>query len=131
MKQEQVALLNHIALQVKDLKRSGIFYEQILGLKSIPEPFKDGLHLWFSIGHNTGLHLIQSTEPLILPGKTTHFCFSVKDLEEFMKSLEEYNIFYGNWEGVPKIPTVRGDGIKQIFFQDPDGYWLEMNNDHP
>lgn len=129
--QQQATLLNHIALQVKDLKKSGEFYEQVIGLEPIPEPFKDGLHLWFSIGPNMGLHLIQTGESVVLPRKTTHFCFSVANLAGFMVSLDKFDVFYGNWEGEAKIPTVRGDGIKQIFFQDPDGYWLEVNNDHP
>lgn len=123
-------IFNHIALQVKDLKKSGYFYETVLGLEPIPEPFKDGLHLWFKIGDHISLHLIESTAPLILPGKDTHFCFSMTDLDAFMKKLDALDIFYGNWEGQAKTPTLRSDGIRQIFFQDPDGYWLEVNDDH-
>jgi lactoylglutathione lyase len=25
---------------------------------------------------------------------------------------------------------VRVDGVKQIYFQDPDGHWLEINDDY-
>ena len=46
-----------------------------------------------------------------------------------MKVLDERQIPYGSWEGEANAPSVRGDGIKQIFFQDPNGYWLEVNND--
>jgi lactoylglutathione lyase len=24
--------------------------------------------------------------------------------------------------------NIRADGVKQIFFQDPDGYWIEVNS---
>jgi catechol-2,3-dioxygenase len=24
---------------------------------------------------------------------------------------------------------VRPDGVKQIYFQDPEGYWIEINDD--
>ena len=23
------------------------------------------------------------------------------------------------------------DGVKQLYFVDPDGYWIEINNDYP
>jgi lactoylglutathione lyase len=26
------------------------------------------------------------------------------------------------------VPQVRSDGVKQIFVQDPDGYWIEIND---
>lgn len=123
-------VFNHIALQVNDLKKSGLFYETVLELEPIPEPFKDGLHLWFKIGDHTSLHLIKSASPLILPGKDTHFCFSMTDLDAFMKKLDKLDIFYGNWEGEAKKVTHRTDGIRQIFFQDPNGYWLEVNDDY-
>ncbi|HZB13312.1 MAG TPA: VOC family protein, partial [Chryseolinea sp.] len=51
--------LNHIAMYVNDLKKSTSFYENILGLKQIPEPFHDGKHTWFTIGAAGSLHLIQ------------------------------------------------------------------------
>jgi len=121
---------NHIAIQVKDLEESGWFYEHVLALKPIPEPFKDGLHLWFEIGENLSLHLIKSKAPLIIPGKDTHFCFSSPDLDTFMKRLDALEIDYGNWEGEDKKVTLRSDGIRQIFFQDPSGYWLEVNDDY-
>ncbi len=121
---------NHIAIQVKDLEESGRFYEEVLELKLIPEPFKDGLHLWFEIGENLSLHLIKSEAPLILPGKDTHFCYSMTDLDAFMKRLDALDVFYGNWEGEHKKITLRSDGIRQIFFQDPNGYWLEANDDY-
>lgn len=122
-------MLNHIALHVQDLKESGKFYSEVLQLKEIPEPFKDGLHLWYSIGQNSQLHLIQRDEKMIVPGKTTHLCFSVLSIEAFIANLDQFKVEYGNWLGDAKAPTVRVDGIKQIYFQDPNGYWIEVNND--
>ena len=123
-------IFNHIALQVVGLEESGGFYEDVLELEPLPEPFKDGLHLWFKIGENLSLHLIKSEAPLVMPGKDTHFCFSMIDLDAFMKRLDALEIFYGNWEGEVKEVTLRNDGIRQIFFQDPNGYWLEANDDY-
>ena len=52
------ARLNHIAIYVIDLKISSDFYAQIVGLDTIPEPFHDGRHTWFSVGPKSHLHVI-------------------------------------------------------------------------
>lgn len=57
--QKQNISLNHIALYVEDLGKSARFYKDVIGLDSVPEPFKDGLHAWFKVGGNITLHLIQ------------------------------------------------------------------------
>ena len=122
-------VLNHIALYVTNLGRSTSFYHDIIGIDTIPEPFHDGRHTWFNIGQGQ-LHLIQgATEPVKHP-KDTHVCFSVPSIEEFIAKLDKAKIEYSNWPGTSKSPTIRADGIKQIYFQDPDGYWIEVNNDY-
>src|SRR5205809_2355929 len=40
---------DHTAVYVRDLQKSAEFYENILGLERIPDPFKDGRHVWFRI----------------------------------------------------------------------------------
>ena len=125
----QVLTLNHIAVHVNNLEKSTLFYEHILQLKKIPEPFKDGLHTWFSIGAAGQLHLIQGAEVSTKHNKNAHLCFSVPSIENFISNLEQRKIEYTNWPGTAKAPTVRVDGVKQIYFQDPDGNWIEINND--
>ena len=123
-------ILNHIALYVTKLSKSTAFYKDIVGLDTIPEPFHDGKHTWFSVGDHSHLHLIEgAVEPVKHP-KNTHICFSVPSIDEFIARLEKAHIEYSNWPGTSKSPTVRADGVKQIYFQDPDGYWIEVNDDH-
>lgn len=121
--------LNHIALYVFDLKKSADFYENVLQLKKIPEPFKDGLHEWFSIGAGAQLHLIGGATEKTTHNKYNHLCFSVPSMEEFIARLDKAAVPYSNWPGEPQKVTTRVDGVKQIYFQDPDGYWIEVNND--
>ena len=121
--------LNHLAINVFDLKKSTDFYKDIIGLKMIPEPFKDGKHSWFKIAKHSQLHIIQSATAVTEHGKNSHMCFSVASVEAFVEILNKNKIWYGNWLGTINMITTRPDGIKQIFFKDPDGYWIEINND--
>jgi lactoylglutathione lyase len=121
--------LNHIAMYVHDLKRSTDFYENVLMLTRIEEPFKDGRHTWFTLDDAGQLHLIQGAQANIKREKNDHLCFSVKSIEDFIGNLEKHDIEYTNWPGTEKAPTVRVDGVKQVYFQDPDGHWIEINND--
>jgi len=124
-----VLKLNHIAIYVFDLKKSTAFYESVLRLKQIPEPFHDGKHTWFTIGAAGSLHLIQGAPANISRDKNDHLCFSVKSIEEFIANLDKHKIEYTNWPGTEKAPTVRVDGVKQVYFVDPDGHWIEINDD--
>jgi lactoylglutathione lyase len=130
LKASQPIMLNHIAVYVNNLEKSTAFYENVLQLKQIPEPFKDGKHSWFTIGAAGQLHLIQGAEQNIKRDKNDHLCFSVKSMEDFIANLDKQKIEYTNWPGTAKAPTVRVDGIKQIYFQDPDGHWIEINTDY-
>jgi lactoylglutathione lyase len=121
--------LNHIALYVSDLKKSTAFYENILYLKQIPEPFHDGLHTWFTLGPAGHLHLIQTEPADIRRHKYDHLCFSVESIDDFIANLDKHKIEYTNWPGTAKAPTVRVDGVKQIYFVDPDGHFIEINDD--
>jgi len=121
-------VLNHIAVYVTDLDKSGYFYEQILNLQKIEEPFKDGKHIWFTLGAAGQLHLIKGALQKVTPNKNEHLCFSVPSITDFMAGLDREKVPYINWEGTAKAPTVRVDGVKQIYFQDPDGHWLEVND---
>ena len=117
---------NHIGLYVADLKRSGMFYRDVIGAEIIPDPFKDDRHVWLKIGEHSQLHLIKGRHPN--PGNL-HFAFSVASLDEFAARLTSHSIPYDDGHEKPNQMRLRPDGIKQIYFQDPDGYWIEANED--
>ena len=127
--QQQKITLNHIALYVENLEISSKFYKEIIGLDTVPEPFKDGLHAWFSIGHGLTLHIIQGPKGKLVQYRNTHTCFSVGDIDAFINHLTKAGIIYEDVKGIPSKITTRVDGVKQIYFKDPDGYWIEINND--
>ena len=123
------ATLNHIAVYVYDLKKSTDFYKGIIGLTVIPEPFHDNKHTWFKIGEHSQLHLIQGATSIADHDKNSHLCFSVSSMDSFIVVLNKNKIWFGNWAGNTNTITTRPDGVKQIYFKDPDGYWIEINND--
>jgi lactoylglutathione lyase len=121
-------VLNHIAFYVKNLQTSTYFYQQIIGLDTMPEPFHDGRHTWFRLGPTAHLHLIAGKQQPIIPEKNTHLCFSVASVTDVMKKLTNAGIAFESWAGEQNKFTTRVDGVKQIYFKDPDGYWIEMND---
>jgi lactoylglutathione lyase len=125
---KQTLVLNHIALYVNDLKKADDFYGKILQLQKIEDPFKDGRHTWYTLGPAGALHLIQGPAVTLNRPKNEHLCFSVASVEDFIVTLDKYQIDYTNLPGTAKAPTVRPDGVKQIYFQDPDGHWIEIND---
>ena len=126
--QNQKATLNHIALYVVNLKSSASFYINIIGLDTIPEPFHDGKHTWLSIGPKSHLHLIEGAKVITTHEKNSHLCFTVPSVPEFIKTLEKNKVEYENWAGEKNKVASRVDGVKQIYFRDPDGYWIEIND---
>lgn len=125
--QEKKPVLNHIAFYVVNLQKSVAFYQNIIGLDTIPEPFHDGRHKWFSIGSGH-LHLIEGAKEVASHNKNAHLCLSVASVDAFTVQLQKANLPYEDWKGQPQAVTLRVDGVKQIYFKDPDGYWIEIND---
>lgn len=121
--------LNHIAISVTNLAESEEFYRDVIGLRQIEEPFKEGRHAWFDLGP-AQLHVIKAADERKVRDRSNHLCFSTDDLDGFIQKLAVQGISYYNSDGDEGEINIRPDGIRQIFFKDPDGYWLEMNDDH-
>ena len=120
---------SHQTIFVTDLDRAANFYEKVMELKRIPEPFHDGKHVWFSLGGHGQLHVVSGAKEDIAHDINIHLAFSVASMEDFTKHLDAANVKYGDWSQKNKTPQVRPDKVLQIYLQDPDGYWLEVNDD--
>jgi lactoylglutathione lyase len=117
---------DHTTVHVQDLQKSAAFYEKIMGFERIPDPFKDDKHIWYRIGAHQQLHVIGATEP-VRHEMELHLAFRVSSVPDFTARLDAAHIPYRDFDGNKKI-TQRPDGVHQIYFQDPDGYWLEIND---
>jgi lactoylglutathione lyase len=122
------ASINHLAVYVVDLNKSTLFYRDIIGLDTIPEPFHDGKHTWLKIGPGIALHIIQGSETKKEYYKNNHICFSVPSMPEFTGKLAKNGITYEDVSGKKNVTSKRVDGVNQLWLQDPDGYWIEIND---
>lgn len=120
---------NHLTIYVVDLQKSADFYRKVMQLEEIPEPFHDNRHVWFKMSEHGNLHVVQGAKEVTAHDINIHLAFSVPSVEAFSKHLDAMNVKYGNWAQSSKEPQVRPDNVKQIYFQDPEGYWIEVNDD--
>ncbi|HRG22317.1 MAG TPA: VOC family protein [Saprospiraceae bacterium] len=119
---------NHLALSVKDVNRSAEFYTTVLDLAEITNKTKmEGIR-WFSLGEGKELHLISLIKDTVVINKAVHLALTTTNFDTLLKTLIENKIAYSDWPGTPNKVNIRADGIKQVFFQDPDGYWVEVNS---
>jgi lactoylglutathione lyase len=119
---------NHLAISVKDVNRSAEFYSTVLQLPEITNRSKiDGIR-WFLLGDGRELHLISVIKENVTLNKALHLGLSTNNFDVFMKKFTTLKIPYSDWPGKPNTVNIRADGIKQVFFQDPDGYWIEVNS---
>jgi catechol 2,3-dioxygenase-like lactoylglutathione lyase family enzyme len=120
--------LDHLALSVKDVDRSADFYISVMKLTEIINRSKiEGIR-WFVLGDGRELHLISVVKEKAIVNKAVHLGLSSARFDDFVNRLITLKIPYYDWAGKTNIVNIRADGIKQIFFQDPDGYWLEVNS---
>lgn len=118
---------DHDAIQVKNLNASAEFYGEVLGLKEIPNGGLGDHIRWFELENKVQIHLIES-EDSIQKHKGVHMALNTGDLSGLMESLKKRQIPFENWPGEQETTNTRPDGVKQIYLQDPDGYWIEIND---
>ena len=119
---------NHLSLSVKNVDLSAEFFKNVLNLKEITNQTKiDGIR-WLSIGNGKELHLISTSKEPVIINKAIHLALATPNFDSFITRLNNLKISYSDWPGTPGKINIRTDGVKQIYFQDPDGYWIEVNN---
>lgn len=119
---------NHLCHYVKNLDRTVEFYTKVLKLKEIRNRAKEPGMRWISIGTNIELHLVSIEKQKIVIDTASHFALGTKHFDAFIKLLNEKKINYVDANDKPHTYSIRADGVKQLYFQDPDGYWIEVNN---
>jgi len=120
--------IDHYSMIVVDLEKTGNFYAEVLGLQDIPHPSEADGFRWFSIDGTAQLHLIEKEEVSENRSKSEHLCLSIPNLDDFISYLNDQNQPFWDWEGEKGAVSLRGDGVRQIYLQDPEGNWIEIND---
>ena len=119
----QITALLHASFLVADLERARIFYEAILGLRPNPDrPDLGYSGVWYDVGANQQLHLMQLPNPEIglkrpaHGGRDRHVALSINDLATLMHELEVAGVTY----------TLSKSGRRALFCRDGDDNALEF-----
>lgn len=117
---------DHYTIKVTNLDESAAFYKEVVGLEEIKNRTKKSYIRWFSLGDGE-LHIVEGdTEPI----QTTvgiHLALKTANIDDVISKLKKKNILLHDSKGTPDSITNRADGVRQIYFQDPDRYWIEIN----
>ena len=114
--------IHHHSVIISNLEKSRHFYGKVLGLEQDmdrPEMSFDGL--WFKVGEQA-IHCLCLKNPDPVEGRPEHggrdrhVCLKGTDINALIERLEQYYIDY----------TRSKSGRKAIFFRDPDGNAIEV-----
>ncbi|MBI4488792.1 MAG: VOC family protein [Deltaproteobacteria bacterium] len=115
--------MRHIALNVKDVKRSKAFYQEILGMEVVWEP--DPKNVYLSSGcDNLALHEVMSGGELPSASQhLDHLGFVVESIERVQELEEQFRA-----KGVRIVHPfkVHRDGSASFYCADPDGIVIQM-----
>jgi len=112
--------LNHVAIYVTDVARSGEFYREVLRLEAMPRPAFTFPGAWFRLGTAQELHLIANHgAEFFRSHDKNHFALRVDDVEAWENHLRKVGANFA-----PK--KQRPDGAWQVFLSDPDGHMIEL-----
>jgi lactoylglutathione lyase len=121
--------LHHVSLFVRDVDASAAFYARVLALDEIPNRLGRSGIRWFTVDGFRTIHLIGGDPEAERPRPmSTHLALAARDFDAVLARLEENGVVYMNLPREPRQVTIRADGVRQIYFQDPDGHWIEVND---
>lgn len=119
----KVTRVLHVSVNVESvLDRSREFYEQVLGLHTIPRPEIPGVAgNWFALHGDEQLHLVDAPAGHTgIQSTGHHFCVAVDDLDGAIADFEARGIEYKRGR--------QGD-VVQIWIVDPAGNTIEFQQE--
>lgn len=123
------AELDHIAISVVDVMATAAFYKAAFGFAELKNPFAGGGGVvWLDLGHGTALHIFGGRSGPVGDERERHIAITVADMSRVTDFLKSRGIAWQNFDGVAGEVQTRPDGVRQMFFRDPDGYWVEVND---
>ncbi|GAA0739000.1 VOC family protein [Sphingomonas japonica] len=118
--------IEHVAIQAADIDRSAAFYQAAFGLRLIPTPLAN--RRWLDLGNGVALHILDGRAAPKPSNRNEHLAMHVDDLGTVTAWLDSQGLPWTNLAGEQRTMQTRFDGVRQIYVQDPDGYWLEVSD---
>jgi len=120
----QLECIDHVALLVRDVERSVLWYQEVLGLQRLYQDVWGSFPAVVGVGGTSlALFPVTSPAPNPPPGHDTicvrHIAFRV-DQPNFLAAQEELRR-----RGIP-FGFQNHDAAHSIYFEDPDGHQLEI-----
>mgnify|MGYP001616131722 FL=1 len=119
---EHCLTLHHASVVVADLKRSLVFYRDLLGMRVDPARPDLGFHgAWLAVGSQQ-VHLLELPNPDPVRGRPAHggrdrhFALTIRSLDALRQALDAAGVAY----------TLSKSGRRALFCRDPDGNALEF-----
>ncbi len=127
----KVTRILHASVNVAgSLDRADRFYAEVLGLDRSPRPDIPGVGgRWLAAGDGQ-VHLVDA--PMAGQGidpTGPHFCLAVEDVEAAVAELEARGIPY--LRAAQPAPPGRTGEVVQVWFTDPAGNTIEIQEDRP
>ncbi|KAG9458011.1 hypothetical protein H6P81_002519 [Aristolochia fimbriata] len=122
--------LNHVSRLCKSVQASIDFYVKVLGFVLMERPQAlDHFNGAWLFNYGVGIHLVQKEDLDEAPNHhldpmDNHISFQCEDMEAIERKLKEMNIRYMK----RTIEDEKGTTIDQLFFNDPDGFMVEICN---
>ena len=121
--------LDHMSILVRDLARSAAFYRDVLMLPEIECKVGKAHIRWFGIGENQSVHLIEGDFGDTAVKFSTDFCISTDRFDDMKAHFTGLGIEFCSVARQENQVNFRPDGVRQLYLQDPDAYWIEINDD--
>jgi len=119
---EHCLTLHHASVIVADLKRSLVFYRDLLGMRLDPARPDLGFNgAWLAVGGQQ-VHLLELPNPDPVSGRPAHggrdrhFALTIRSLDALRQALDAAGVAY----------TLSISGRRALFCRDPDGNALEF-----
>lgn len=122
------ASFDHYAINVDNVDESVAFYQKVLDLKEVYDGTEKDNIRWLSLGNGMSLHVIESDRSQVRLQKGVHLSIAVGTFDAFVQHLRDINLQFFSWQGIPMESNGRPDGVRQVYFKDLDGYWIEVND---